>query len=667
MTISDDEKEEFYMEAAFEDNAITLEVPEEYDWCTDNKKERVEAQEEEFGRVLQFLTARRPVDYQRTLAKATEKEVDDWFTTPNITMGAQLKEKEEKEAKLLLYTWRDAFASQIEEMPVTDLVEHRIPVYPGAQPRHTKDKIYTKEERDWLDANLPQLERAGVIGRSESPWSHRTKFVRKEDGGLRMVHVFCPVNEATMLSSYRMKWIEPVINNLMLSKYSIYFQADAANGFWAVPMYPPHGYRTSFSTYDGEWQYLRMGQGHSGAPQTYTRMKDIFSRYISAPNPEPTLNKSSSRAFECFVDEDFGAHPHFSSQFEFLHNHYFPRLMWARLTLKGSKSRFFLNKISPRGYESDGSGLWPSLDKVKAIWEYPQPTCLAEIERFLYLTIFLRQFIPGRVKHGRILKEAVQYTDNSDGIMNRTWIPNGKRRHPKRVECGMQWKGKQETAFTAVKMSIIGNVVYGDDETKQYHLMTDASTYAIGSVLFQLPNVAAGTNMSVTMRKEMKVIMFISKRLLSAETRYTTTEREALAILRYLEEVRWLILGSPYTTKVYTDYSALVSLLKKDDAHRRIIRWQVRLSEYDIEYIHIPGRENALADGLSRMRVMESMFAEDGKAFDGGLKVYALEEDSTSGWEEWLEDEWYGAVVHFKLFGDFSIYRDGNGEPLTLH
>ena len=46
-----------------------------------------------------------------------------------------------------------------------------------------------------------------------------------------MVHVFCPVNEATMLSSYPMKPIEPVINNLMQSKYSIYFQADAANGF----------------------------------------------------------------------------------------------------------------------------------------------------------------------------------------------------------------------------------------------------------------------------------------------------------------------------------------------------------------------------------------------------------------------------------------------------
>ena len=95
--------------------------------------------------------------------------------------------------------------------------------------------------------------------------------------------------------------------------------------------------------------------------------------------------------------------------------------------------------------------------------------------------------------------------------------------------------------------------------------------------------------------------MFISKQLAKPETRYSATEREALAVLRCLEEVRWMVVGSPFPTKVYTDHQALVTLLRKDDAHGRIAGWQVRLSEYDVEYIHIPGKENALADGLSRM------------------------------------------------------------------
>jgi len=81
-------------------------------------------------------------------------------------------------------------------------------------------------------------------------------------------------------------------------------------------------------------------------------------------------------------------------------------------------------------------------------------------------------------------------------------------------------------AFTSLKTAIIRNVVYGGDETKQYHLMTDASKYAIDGVLFQLPNVPVGANMSVAMRKEMKVIIFISKRLLSAESGYSTSAKK---------------------------------------------------------------------------------------------------------------------------------------------
>ena len=50
------------------------------------------------------------------------------------------------------------------------------------------------------------------------------------------------------------------------------------------------------------------------------------------------------------------------------------------------------------------------------------------------------------------------------------------------------------------------------------------------------------------------------------------------------------------------------------------------------------------------MRVIERMFAKDGQAFGEGLEIYAWEGDCTSGWEQWLEDECYGAVVHFKLF-----------------
>ncbi len=67
--------------------------------------------------------------------------------------------------------------------------------------------------------------------------------------------------------------------------------------------------------------------------------------------------------------------------------------------------------------------------------------------------------------------------------------------------------------------------------------------------------------------------MFMSFRLEDAETRYDTIEREALAIVRCLAEVRWLVTGSEYPTKLYTNHSALESIFTQgSDANERIAR-----------------------------------------------------------------------------------------------
>ena len=336
-----------------------------------------------------------------------------------------------------------------------------------------------------------------------------------------MVHIFCPINSVRMLSGYPTKRIEPVLNNLMQAEFARYFQADAANGFWAVGMHPSHAYRTAFSTQEGQWQYVRMGQGLASAPQTYTRLKGLFSGAIAAPNPEPYLNQCTVREFESFVDDDYRVFPDFVTQYGFLHNHYFPWLAWASITLKATKCGFFLNKIDLLGFTSHGSGLYPSIDKIRAIHDYVQPTTAAEIERFLYMTIYLCQFIPGRAEHARILKKAIIYSpqhepEKDKGVQTTRRgkdepAQTSRRGKPVKIACGLRWEERQEKSFQAIKNAIIENVVFGGDDTKQYHLITDTSVSALGGVLFQLPDLPAGTNLAASTRKAMKIIMFISK------------------------------------------------------------------------------------------------------------------------------------------------------------
>lgn len=152
-----------------------------------------------------------------------------------------------------------------------------------------------------------------------------------------------------------------------------------------------------------------------------------------------------------------------------------------------------------------------------------------------------------------------------------------------------------------VKQAILDNATTGGDANKQYHLSCDASKTGLGAVLFQLADAPPGTVLKDV--GQIRIVMFISQRLSDTEQRYLNTESEALSVLRALEEVRWLVVGSPYPVKVYTDHSALLSILRGEGLHQgRISSWLMRLSEYTVEYHHVKGTENKLADGLSRMR-----------------------------------------------------------------
>jgi len=95
------------------------------------------------------------------------------------------------------------------------------------------------------------------------------------------------------------------------------------------------------------------------------------------------------------------------------------------------------------------------------------------------------------------------------------------------------------------------------------------------------------------------------------------------------------------------------------------VRWQVELAAYNVEYyIHIPGRENVLADGMSRKRLVEGSSRASGQ--EGLSEVLEIEKDPrVVEWTKWLQDKWYGEVVHYKLFGHQNYYRDENGEPLS--
>nr|GEZ12068.1 reverse transcriptase domain-containing protein [Tanacetum cinerariifolium] len=118
-------------------------------------------------------------------------------------------------------------------------------------------------------------------------------------------------------------------------------------------------------------------------------------------------------------------------------------------------------------------------------------------------------------------------------------------------------------------------------------LMCDASDYAVGAVLGQ------------RIEKHFRPIHYASKTINQAETNYTTTEKEMLAVVYAFGKFHsYLIMNRSI---VYTDHSALKYLFAKKDAKARLLRWILLLQEFDFKVIDTKGAENYAADHLSRL------------------------------------------------------------------
>ena len=93
-------------------------------------------------------------------------------------------------------------------------------------------------------------------------------------------------------------------------------------------------------------------------------------------------------------------------------------------------------------------------------------------------------------------------------------------------------------------------------------------------------------------------VAFISRKLYPREVRYSTVEKEALAIKWALDSFRYYLLGREFTLE--TDHKALQWLERMKDTNGRITRWYLAIQPFRFIIQHIPGKVNCTADYLSR-------------------------------------------------------------------
>jgi hypothetical protein len=308
----------------------------------------------------------------------------------------------------------------------------------------------------------------------------------------------------------------------------------------------------------GKYSYLRLPMGISGSP-------DFFQERM-------TGLMASLEYIRCYIDDlliitkDSYA-DHLEKLREVLH-----RLKTAGLRVNAAKSHFAEAEIEYLGYILTREGIKPQPEKCQAILALKPPSSVKDLRKFLGMVQYYRDLWEKRSHLIAPLTDLI-------GECGETKATRKKKTKKK----PWHWDDTHQEAFDAIKKMIARDVMLAyPDYSDVFEIFTDASTRQLGAVITQ----------------KGRPIAFFSRKLSTAQQKYTVTEQELLSIVECLKEFRGMLWGQ--RIKVYTDHQNLIRDALGLDSNR-VFRWRILLEEYNPEIVYIKGIDNTVADALSRL------------------------------------------------------------------
>lgn len=381
-----------------------------------------------------------------------------------------------------------------------------------------------------------------------APASAAPVLVKKPNGDFRLALDYRAVNLVTEDEHFPLNDMQTVMAHLAGHKY--FAKIDLKDAFHQVELESDSQRLLTIATPRGNYMPTRMGQGLKNAASHFSHGITTAMQQL----PPKTATNFQDDIIALGKDED-----------SFL-DHLTTLLGWARanrIKLSRKKSIFLATEVLFVGHLVDANTIRQDPARIQAVLGMAVPTDTSTARSLLGVLNYFRRFIPN---YADIVQPITRLTSSR--------VP-------------FQWATEQQDAFDKIMTAIQRcQPLYHVQYDKSLYIRTDASRRGAGAVLFQYDE-----------DNETCVIAFASKQFTNTMAAWTTIEQEAFAIVFALHTFEQYLLGYKFTLQ--TDHRNLTFIYRA--ASDKVLRWQLYMSGFDFSIEHIPGADNKIADGLSRL------------------------------------------------------------------
>ena len=526
--------------------------------------------------------------------------------------------------------WQNIFKLSTNE-DYNKLIDKYDDMFDNSKPGKIKDlkvKLHVKDDvvpifkkarpvpyaiRDSYCDSLDKLVEDGIMEKVEfSEWASPVVPVIKSSGDIRLCGDYSgTINKHIVSDVYPLPTLDDIVNKVGFGEK--FTKLDLSQAFHQFELDDKSKKYTTINTIKGLYQYNRLVFGVPPATAICQRtmeniLKDIQGVVV--------------RVDDILITGKTDAE-HLNNLEEVL-----KRLHDKGLKLQKSKVQFMLSKVEYNGFDISKNEVRPTVDKVEAIHGAEAPNNVTELRAFIGLANYLRNFIP---KFAQIMFPLYQLL---------------------KKDIKWKWTKTENDAFNSLK-----NSIGTERNLRRYNpqgdliLQTDASGVGVGATILQ-------TNEEGFLQP----ISYASRVLTKAEQNYSNIERELLGVIFGVTKFRLFVLGRKFLLQ--TDHKPLTKICNEHETlpqlvSNRIKKWTMILKAYNFKISHIAGKNNVIADFLSR-KPINNMTSENEKVENDLILMVRDNETVTADCiaSETRKDKVLREVIEFTRNGWDSSFED---------